>query len=342
MRIRWRGFELPTRITVDQKTRSSTYGKFIIEPFERGYGITIGNSLRRILLSSLEGSAVTSIKIKAVKHEFSTIPGVVEDTTDIALNVKSLVLRLLDDQPRKLRIEANKKGEIKAKDIITDGAVEIINLEQHILTLSEDVNFSMEMEVKKGRGYVTAEENEPEEPEIGLVALDSIFSPVRKVKYYTEDTRVGRQTNYDRLIMEIWTNGVVTPEMALVEAAKILRKHLTPFIQYFELGRELPSTDRKPVLEAEEVPKEACGEFEAKLSKPVSELDLSVRASNCLEAANIRTVEELVSMTEEELLQVRNFGKTTLKEVKKKLAQWGLSLGFRKKAEKAEVGEKSL
>ena len=337
MRIRWRGFELPTRITVDQKTLSNTYGKFIIEPFERGYGVTIGNSLRRVLLNSLEGSAVTSVKIKGVKHEFSTIPGVVEDTTDIVLNVKSLVLKLLDDQPQKIRIEANKKGEIRAKDITTDGAVEIINPEQHIVTLSEDKSFVMEVEVKKGRGYVTAEENEPEEAEIGLIAIDSVFSPVRNVKYYTEDTRVGRRTNYDRLVMEIWTNGVIGPEMALVEAAKILRKHLTPFVQYFELGRELPMGDRKLASGTVDVPKEIRGELEAKLNKPVSELDLSVRASNCLEAANIKTVDELAGMTEEELLEVRNFGKTTLNEIKKKLAQWGLTLGMKK----AEVGGKS-
>lgn len=337
MRIRWRGFELPTRITVDQKTLSNTYGKFIIEPFERGYGVTIGNSFRRVLLNSLEGSAVTSVKIKGVKHEFSTIPGVVEDTTDIVLNVKALVLKLLDDQPQKIRIEANKKGEIRAKDITTGGAVEIINPEQHIVTLSEDKSFVMEVEVKKGRGYVTAEENEPEEAEIGLIAIDSVFSPVRNVKYYTEDTRVGRRTNYDRLVMEIWTNGVIGPEMALVEAAKILRKHLTPFVQYFELGRELPMGDRKLAPGAVDAPKEVRGELEAKLNKPVSELDLSVRASNCLEAANIKTVDELAGMTEEELLEVKNFGKTTLNEIKKKLAQWGLTLGMKK----AEVGGKS-
>jgi DNA-directed RNA polymerase subunit alpha len=338
MRIRWRGFELPTRITVDQQTLGGTYGKFMIEPFERGYGITIGNSLRRVLLSSLEGSAITSLKIGGVKHEFSTIPGVVEDTTDIVLNVKSLILKLLDDQSKKIHVKVNKKGTIKAKDIITEDAVEIINPEQHIATLSEDREFTMEMEVKKGRGYVTAEENEPEEPEIGLIPVDSVFSPVRKVKYYTEDARVGRRTNYDRLVMEIWTNGVISPEMALTEAAKILKKHLTPFVQYFELGRELPGAERKPVSGITEVPKEVKGELEAKLTKPVTELDLSVRASNCLEAANIRTVEELVSLTEEEVLQIRNFGKTTLNEVKKKLSQWGMSLGMRKKV---GVGEKS-
>ncbi len=337
MRIRWRGFELPTRVTVDQKTLSHTYGKFVVEPFERGYGVTIGNSLRRVLLSSLEGSAVSSIKIKGVKHEFSTVPGVIEDVTEVVLNVKSLVVKLLGDQPKRIRVEAHEKGEVKAKDIITEGAAEIMDPEQHIATLSEDVDFIMEMEVRKGRGYVTAEENEPEEPEIGIIAIDSIFSPVRKVLYYTEDTRVGRRTNYDRLIMEIWTNGVVTPEMALVEAAKILRKHLTPFIQYFELGRELLPAEKKPALTGIDIPIESHGELEAKFGRLVSELDLSVRASNCLEAANVKTIDDLISMTEDELLQVRNFGKTTLNEVKKKLAQWGLTLGMKKKA---VVGEK--
>jgi DNA-directed RNA polymerase subunit alpha len=335
MRIRWRGFELPTRITVDQRTLTNTYGKFVAEPFERGYGITIGNGLRRVLLSSLEGSAVTSVKFKGVKHEFSTVPGVVEDVTDIILNIKSLTIKLHDDHPRKIRIETRKKGEIKAKDIITDGGAEIINPDLHIATLSEDADFLVEMEVKKGRGYVTAEENEPEEPEIGLIAVDSVFSPVRKVKYYTEDTRVGRRTNYDRLIMEIWTNGVITPEMAMVEAAKVLRKHLNPFVQYFEIGRELPRAEAKPALEVAEVGKEVSGELYAKLERPVSELDLSVRASNCLEAANIRTIGELAALTEEEVLGIRNFGKTTLKEVKKKLSQLGLSLGMVKK-EKVE------
>lgn len=335
MRIRWRGFELPTRITVDQRTLTNTYCKFVAEPFERGYGITIGNGLRRVLLSSLEGSAVTSVKFKGVKHEFSTVPGVVEDVTDIILNIKSLTIKLHDDHPRKIRIEARKKGEIKAKDIITDGGAEIINPDLHIATLSEDADFLVEMEVKKGRGYVTAEENEPEEPEIGLIAVDSVFSPVRKVKYYTEDTRVGRRTNYDRLIMEIWTNGVITPEMAMVEAAKVLRKHLNPFVQYFEIGRELPRAEAKPALEVAEVGKEVSGELYAKLERPVSELDLSVRASNCLEAANIRTIGELAALTEEEVLGIRNFGKTTLKEVKKKLSQLGLSLGMVKK-EKVE------
>lgn len=328
MRIRWRGFELPTRITVDQETLTGTYGKFIAEPFERGYGITIGNSLRRVLLSSLEGSAVTSVRIKGVKHEFTSIPGIVEDVTDIILNIKSIVVKLQDDQPRKIKIDAHKKGEVKAKDIITEGDAEIINPDLHIVTLSGKVDFEVDMEVKQGRGYVTAEENEPEDPQVGLITVDSLFSPVRKVKFYTEDTRVGRKTNYDKLIMEVWTNGIVTPEMALVEASKILRKHLNPFIQYFDVGRELPRLDVRPSLEEAEPKDEITDELQEKMNKLVADLDLSVRASNCLEAAKIKTIGELVSLSEEEVLAIRNFGRTTLKEVKKKLAQLGMSLGM--------------
>ncbi len=328
MRIRWRGFELPTRITVDQETLTGTYGKFVAEPFERGYGITIGNSLRRVLLSSLEGSAVTSVRIKGVKHEFTSIPGIVEDVTDIMLNIKSIIVKLQDDQPRTLKIDAHKKGEVKAKDIVTEGDAEIINPDLHIVTLSEKVDFEVDMEVKQGRGYVTAEENEPEEPQIGLITVDSLFSPVRKVKFYTEDTRVGRKTNYDKLIIEVWTNGIVTPEMALVEASKILRKHLNPFIQYFDIGRELPRLDVRPSLEEAEPEDEITDELQEKMNKLVADLDLSVRASNCLEAAKIKTIGELVSLSEEEVLAIRNFGRTTLKEVKKKLAQLGMSLGM--------------
>ncbi len=328
MRIRWRGFELPTRITVDQETLTGTYGKFVAEPFERGYGITIGNSLRRVLLSSLEGSAVTSVRIKGVKHEFTSIPGIVEDVTDIMLNIKSIIVKLQDDQPRKIKIDAHKKGEVKAKDIVTEGDAEIINPDLHIVTLSEKVDFEVDMEVKQGRGYVTAEENEPEEPQIGLITVDSLFSPVRKVKFYTEDTRVGRKTNYDKLIIEVWTNGIVTPEMALVEASKILRKHLNPFIQYFDIGRELPRLDVRPSLEEAEPEDEITDELQEKMNKLVADLDLSVRASNCLEAAKIKTIGELVSLSEEEVLAIRNFGRTTLKEVKKKLAQLGMSLGM--------------
>ncbi|HHT9110217.1 MAG TPA: DNA-directed RNA polymerase subunit alpha [Candidatus Brocadiaceae bacterium] len=326
MRIRWRGLELPVRVEVEKETLTEKYGKFIAAPFERGFGHTIGNSLRRIMLSSLEGSAVVSVKISGVSHEFTNIPGIVEDVTDIILNIKNLVVKLLSDQPKIIKIQANKKGEVKAKDIIADSAVEIINDDLHIATLSENVNFSVEMEVRKGRGYVTAEENEQEEQEIGIIPVDALFSTVRNVRYAVEETRVGRRTNYDRLVMEIWTNGVTSPEIALVEAAKIMRKHINPFVQYFEIGRELQQIEKRLGIEpAQEFTEE---ELNDKMGMPISELDLSVRASNCLETANIGTVGDLVTKTEEQLLDIKNFGKTTLKEVKKKLAQLNLTIGM--------------
>ncbi|MEK7732830.1 MAG: DNA-directed RNA polymerase subunit alpha, partial [Planctomycetota bacterium] len=230
------------------------------------------------------------------------------------------------DQTKVIKIAATKKGKIKAGDIITDGTVDIVNKDLHIATLSDDLNFSIEMEVRNGRGYVTAEENEPDEQEIGLVPVDSIFSPVRNVRYSIEETRVGRRTNYDKLIMEIFTNGVVSPEMAMVEAAKILRKHLNPFIQYFEIGRELQQVEKKMGIEnVQEISEE---ELNKKFDMPIAELDLSVRASNCLETANITRVGDLVTKNEEELLDIKNFGKTTLKEVKKKLALLNLTIGM--------------
>ena len=326
MRIRWRGLELPVRVDVEKETLTEKYGKFIAAPFERGFGQTIGNSLRRILLSALEGSSVVSVKIDGISHEFTHVPGVVEDVTDIILNIKNLVVKLHTDQPKVIKIQANKKGEVKAKDVITDDTVEILNNDLHIATLSENVNFNIEMEVRKGRGYVTAEENEPEEQEIGLISLDSIFSPVKNVRFAIEETRVGRRTNYDKLIMEIWTNGVVSSEMALVEAAKILRKHLNPFVQYFDIGRELQQVEKRMGIESvSEISEE---ELKKKLSMPIIELDLSVRASNCLETASINTVGDLVNKTEDQLLEIKNFGKTTLKEVKKKLSQLNLAIGM--------------
>src|SRR5450755_3644789 len=243
MHIRWRGLELPSLITSDPKSLSPTYGKFVAEPFERGFGVTVGNSLRRILLSSLEGSAVTRIKIQGVQHEVSSIPGVVEDVTDIVLNIKSLVVKNASDQPRTLRIDRDTRGVVKAADIITEQGVEIINPDHVIATLTDDVPFKVEMRVENGRGYRMAEENVEEEREIGVIPIDSSFSPVVRVKYEIEDTRVGQRTNYDKLVMEIWTNGTVSPQMAVVEGAKILRKHLNPFIQYSEPGPEIPSDD---------------------------------------------------------------------------------------------------
>jgi len=322
MRIRWRGLELPSEVVKDEQVSTDMYGRFTIEPFERGFGTTIGNSLRRILLSSLEGSAVTRVRIAGADHEFMSLPGVLEDVTDIILNVKSLVVRLDADECKTMRVEQNTKGPVLAESIQADPAIEVINKDLVLATLTEDVSFSMEMEVEKGRGYRTAEENIAGEPTIGVIPVDSVFSPVTRVRYKTEDTRVGQRTNYDRLVMEIWTNGTVRPEEALVEAAKILRKHLNPFVQYRELGVEVAA-------EAGEA--EAGGideELQAKLRMPIGELDLSVRANNCLESAKISNVGQLVRMTESDLLQVRSFGKTSLREVKRKLADLGLSLGM--------------
>jgi DNA-directed RNA polymerase subunit alpha len=326
MRIRWRGLELPNRVVSDRSTLTDTYGKFSAEPFERGFGVTVGNSLRRILLSSLEGSAVTRVKIQGVQHEITTIPGVVEDVTDIILNIKSLVVKNASEQSRTIRIDRHERGVVKAADITTDEAIEIINPDHIIATLTDDVPFVVEMTVENGRGYRTADENAGKEREIGVIPVDSSFSPVVRVKYEIEDTRVGQRTNYDKLLMEIWTNGTVTPQLALVEGAKILRKHLNPFIQYAEPGPEIAVEER---AEAGAASDQVDHELERKLNMSLAELELSVRATNCLESEGITTVRDLVIRTDEELLEVRNFGETTLKEVKNKLSERGLTLGMK-------------
>src|SRR5881227_3838675 len=249
MRIRWRGLELPNRVGSDRSTLTEYYGKFSAEPFERGFGVTVGNSLRRVLLSSLEGSAVTRVKIQGVQHEVTTIPGVVEDVTDIILNVKSLVVKNTSDQTKTIRIDRHERGVVTAGMILADDAVQIINPEHVIATLTDDVPFVVEMTVENGRGYRTAEENVGKEREIGVIPVDASFTPVVRVKYEIEDTRVGQRTNYDKLLMEIWTNGTVSPQMALVEGAKILRKHLNPFIQYAEPGPEIGMEEVSAVAE---------------------------------------------------------------------------------------------
>ncbi len=324
MRVRWRGMELPSRVVPVSDTLTDTYGMFVIEPFERGYGRTIGNSLRRILLSSLEGSAVTSVTIKGADHEFTTIPGVVEDLTDLILNIKQLVVKSHTDEPKTIVIRAGRKGAVTAADIETDSTVEVANPDLHIATLSDNVPFEVDMTVRRGRGYVTAEENTAEERVVGIIPVDSIFSPVTRVNYRVDNTRVGQRTNYDRLILEIWTNGTLSPEMALVEASKILRKHLNPFVHYFEIGREMQEEQAPEAI----VLNEADAALAEKLAMDVGQLQLSVRAANCLESENIATVAQLVVRTEVELLKVRNFGKTSLKEVKAKLTEMGLSLGM--------------
>jgi DNA-directed RNA polymerase subunit alpha len=326
MRIRWRGLELPNRVVSDRQTLTDTYGKFSVEPFERGFGTTVGNSLRRILLSSLEGSAVTRVKIQGVQHEITTIPGVVEDVTDIILNIKSLVVKNQSEETKTIRIERNEHGVVKGADIIADEAIQIVNPEHIIATLTDDVPFVVEMTVENGRGYRTADENAGKEREVGIIPVDSSFSPVVRVKYEIEDTRVGQRTNYDKLVMEIWTNGTVSPQMAIVEGAKIMRKHLNPFIQYAEPG---------PEIAIDEVPQPTAmidtvdSKLEQKLNMSLAELELSVRATNCLESEGITTVRDLVIRTDEELLEVRNFGETTLKEVKQKLQERDMHLGMK-------------
>src|SRR6266853_3566813 len=313
MRIRWRGLELPNRVVSDRTGLTDTFGKFTAEPFERGFGVTVGNSLRRILLSSLEGSAVTRLKIQGVQHEISTIPGVVEDVTDIILNVKSLVVKNSSEQPRTIRIDRHERGVVTAANIITDEAIQIINPEHIIATMTDDVPFIVEMTVENGRGYRTADENAGKEREVGIIPVDSSFSPVVRVKYDIEETRVGQRTNYDKLVMEIWTNGTLNPHLALVEGAKILRKHLNPFIQYAEPGPEMALDERADGAVSSEI---VDHDLERKLNMSLAELELSVRATNCLESEGITTVRDLVIRNDDELLEVRNFGETTLKEVK--------------------------
>ncbi|NOT01556.1 MAG: DNA-directed RNA polymerase subunit alpha [Phycisphaerales bacterium] len=324
MRIRWRGLELPSEVIRDVSVSTDTYGRFMIEPFERGFGTTVGNSLRRILLSSLEGAAVTSVKIAGASHEFMSLPGVLEDVTDIILNIKGIVVCYDGEEPRRMRVVRRTRGEVRAGDIEADTPVEVLNSDHVLATLTDDVHFGIEMEVKSGRGYSPASENAAPEQEIGVIPVDSVYSPVVRVRYRTEETRVGQRTNFDRLILDVWTNGTVAPEDAIVEAARILRKHLNPFIQYHDLGSKLVHSLPVVIKPVSVV----SSELEKTLHKPVADLDLSVRASNCLEAARINTIGELVRKTESDLLRLRSFGKTSLREVRRKLADAGLSLGM--------------
>ena len=323
MHVRWRGLELPATIEIDERSRSATFGRFIVEPFERGFGTTIGNSLRRILLSSIEGAAVIKARIEGVEHEFSTLPGVLEDVTDIILNVKGLVISLDGSEPKTMRLAATGPGEVTADLIEADTAVTIHNPDYLIATLTDEVDFEAEMTVAQGRGYQPASEHyaKRDEQVIGEIAIDAVFSPVQRVRYRVENTRVGQKTNYDKLIMDIWTDGTVSPDLVLVEGAKILRKHLNPFVQYFELGEELVSAEASAAASVDEG-------LIRKLNMSVSDMDLSVRASNCLESADIRTVGDLIQKDDPELLAVRSFGKTSLREVKRKLDELGLSLGM--------------
>ncbi len=331
MRIRWRGLELPSQVVPDADLNNNRYGKFVAEPFERGFGTTVGNSLRRILLSSLEGASVTAVKIKGAEHEFSSLEGVTEDVTDIILNIKNLIVSMEGDEPRTMRLQAEGPGEVTADLIEADPSITIHNKDLVLATLTTAVDFDIEFKLVKGRGYVPAGEQlqDGEDQEIGWIPVDALYSPVQRVRYKVEDTRVGQKTNYDKLTLEVWTNGTVAPDMALVEAAKILRKHLNPFVQYFEMGAATASESAAAAAKVEE-------DQINRLKMPIADLDMSVRASNCLESANIKTVADLVSLTEPELLKVRSFGKTSLREVKRKLADMGLTLGQELPAELQE------
>jgi DNA-directed RNA polymerase subunit alpha len=307
------------RIEVDKDTLSPTYGKFIAEPFERGFGATIGNSLRRVLLSSLTGAAITSVRIEGVLHEFSTVPGVTEDVTGIILNVKSIRLKLHTDKPKTIHLRKKGPGEAKASDIIHDADVEILNPDLHIATLDKEATLDMEMVLKPGRGYVPAERNKEEGLPLGVIPVDSIFSPVKRVNFQVENARVGRVTDYDKLLMEIWTDRSVAPQDALSTAAGILREHLTIFISPEQLNEPKPEAKRE----------EERREVNKNLFRSVNELELSVRAANCLKNANIKTIADLVQKTENEMLKTKNFGKKSLNEIKEILAEMGLSLGGR-------------
>jgi DNA-directed RNA polymerase subunit alpha len=330
MGIKWRDFQFPKKLECDESTYTDTYGKFQAAPFERGYGVTLGNSLRRVLLSSIEGSAVSAVKITGVAHEFSTIPGVLEDVPEIILNIKSLILNSHSKIPKTIYLKADKKGEVKAKDIQTDETIEIINPQLHIATLTKDAKLNIEMEVCRGRGYVPAELNKKEDKTAGLISVDSIFTPIKKINYFVENTRVGQRTDYDKLVLEIWTNGSINPKDALLYASNILQRHLDIFVSFGQLPEDI-------IEEEPEMTKEEVALYE-KLRLPISELELSVRSSNCLREAGIKIIADLVKKTEDEMLSFKNFGKKSLTEIKELLMGMGLTLGIQIDPKKIKKG----
>lgn len=314
----WTELIKPKRLEVDSETHNRFYGKFSCEPLERGFGITLGNALRRVLLSSLRGAAITAVRIHDVYHEFSAIPGVLEDVTEILLNLKQVRLKLLTDGIKILRLDKQGEGEVKAGDIQTDGTVEILNPEHHIATLSRDGQLSMEMTSRTGKGYMPAEANKEEDQPIGYIPLDASFSPIQKVNYVVTQARVGQRTDYDKLTLEVWTDGSLTPDNAVAFAAKILKEQLTLFINFEERPEGL-----------EERPSEEAPVLNENLYRSVNELELSVRAANCLRNANIRFIGELVQKTEQEMLKTKNFGRKSLNEIKEILTEMGLHLGMK-------------
>jgi|TARA_X000001036_G_scaffold61213_2_gene51352 DNA-directed RNA polymerase subunit alpha len=323
MHVRWRGLELPASVILEEQSATNTFGRFIVEPFENGFGTTVGNSLRRILLSTIEGSAITSIRVKGAEHEFCTLEGVKQDMVDIVLNVKGLVIDVDSDGPKILRLSATGPGEVTADLIEADASVTIHNPDHVIATLTDNVEFEMEFTVERGRGYVPAAEQyaTKDEQVIGEIPVDASFSPVQRVRYRVENTRVGQQTNFDRLIIDIWTDGTISPEMCLVESAKILRKHLNAFVQFDSLGTKVVSVEAAAAAAVDE-------ELIRKLNMSILDLDLTVRSSNCLELASIDRVAQLVSLNDRELLRIRSFGRTSLREIKRKLDDLNLTLGM--------------
>ncbi len=316
----WKGFQRPKRLEFDRETLNDRFGRFYAQPFERGFGTTIGNAMRRVLLSSIEGAAITAVKIEGVLHEFSPIPGVVEDATDIILNLKQIPLKVHADLTKTLYVKVDRPGEVKAKDIVADGDVEILEPEAHIATVSEGGSLQMEMRVKRGRGYVAADRNFDDDLGIGWIPIDSVHSPVKKVNYLVEAARLGQTTDYEKLTVDVWTNGAVTPRDAVSTAAKLVREHLNIFINLEDAADTAPETEAEQALGA--VSNE-------NLDKSVEELELSVRSYNCLKNANIRTIRELVQKTEGEMLKTKNFGRKSLNEIKDILQTMGLSLGMR-------------
>jgi DNA-directed RNA polymerase subunit alpha len=321
MTVRLGRFEMPKSLIKDEATGTETYARFIAEPFEAGYGHTVGNSLRRVLLSSLEGAAITTARITGAQHEFAALPGIVEDVTDIVLNLKKIRFKAVDHEPRTVSITVNKEGMVTAADIQTTAGIEVLNTEQIICTIDKKQKFEAEFEVRVGRGFFTGDENKRPDMPIGVIPIDSIFSPVTRVKYAVENTRVGQRTDYDKLILEIWTDGRITPDDALLQASAILRHHLDVFVNYDDSQVEFDET-------SEEVSQENT-RLKKMLNMSVNEIELSVRAANCLNNANITTVGQLAMKTEAEMLKYRNFGKKSLNEIKEKLQQLGLSLGMK-------------
>lgn len=318
MIIRTKDFQMPKKLEADQDTLTEMYGKFVAEPFERGFGITIGNGLRRVLLSSLVGAAIISVKIEGALHEISSLSGVKEDVTNIILNLKAIRLKLHGDQPAVIHLRKKGPGIVTAKDLLLDADVELLTPDQHIATLDKDGKLDMELTVKLGRGYVTADRNKDEQSPIGVIPMDAIFTPVRRVNYTVENARVGRITDYDKLIIEVWTDGSIKPDDAIAHAAKILKDHLSIFINFEESEIVVPQVSEDRLKEI--------GRY---LHKSVNELELSVRAANCLKNADIHTIGDLIQKSEAEMLKTKNFGRKSLHEIKEMLAEMGLSFGMK-------------